>query len=97
MTPHHFAIAILALAVGSSFGWYVCCVLTTRSMADDITDLEAQADALERSRRQLDRDADLLDQAKRDHWQRVAAAVVRQVEREAVTWAHPQARKRWLA
>jgi cell division protein FtsB len=96
MTAHHFAIALLGLVLGSSFGWYVACVLTQRSMAEDITDLEAQADALERSRRQLDRDADLLDQAKRDHWQRVAAAVVRQVEREATPWAHPAARRGWL-
>jgi hypothetical protein len=97
MTPHHLAIAILALTVGSSFGWWVACVLTQRSMADDITSLELQADALDQSRRQLDRDADLLDQAKRDHWQRVAASVVRQAEREATPWAHPAARKRWLA
>jgi hypothetical protein len=97
MTAHHFAIATLALALGSSVGWLLACLVTTRSMVDDITDLEAQADALDRSRRQLDRDADLLHEAKKAHFDRVAASIVRQVEREATPWAHPAARKRWLA
>jgi cell division protein FtsB len=96
MTAHHFAIALLGLVLGSSFGWYVACVLTQRSIADDITDLEAQADALDRSRRQLDRDADLLHEAKKAHFDRVAASIVRQVEREATPWAHPAARRGWL-
>lgn len=92
----HAAIALIGLATGASVGWCVACLLTTRSLSSDLADLEAQADALDRSRRQLDRDADLLDQAKRDHWQRVAVSVVRQVN-ESVGWAGLHAKKaRWL-
>jgi hypothetical protein len=95
MTPHHFAIATLALALGSSVGWLLACLVTTRSMADDITNLELQADALDQSRRQLERDADLLHEAKKAHFERVAAAVVRQVQAE-LPWAHPASRREWL-
>ena len=95
MTFHHVALLLVGACLAAPFVWTLAANVVVQGLASDVTDLEAQADALDQSRRQLERDADLLHEAKKAHFDRVAASIVRQVQAE-LPWAHPAARRGWL-